>query len=180
MAYLPLPGVFYRLLLRMLRGSQPTIRPVVSDCGGTASPMPNGETRSYACRGSTQRRSHLGQSGGLMPQLLCRLIQRLPKRQFACLRRLADHPSAAKSIPKDARAADDRRMLRPLPREVNPHTGSAAKCDRSICSYPAACSRLSGTCSAFVLSACSEGVKAAKPTGSEDQAHLDSAIEIPT
>lgn len=41
-----------------------------------------------------------------MPPLLCQLLQSLPKLLFACLRRLADHPSAAKSI-RGCSAPDD-------------------------------------------------------------------------
>lgn len=69
--YPVLPGAFYRLGFRVLRGSRPTTRLMVSDCRGSAGHGLRGKRSlpdTYARRGSNDSRSLKGLSGGVMPR----------------------------------------------------------------------------------------------------------------
>lgn len=113
------PVLVYRLSIRMLRGIQPTIRlSGVSNFGIKTTSLPAGYPWAVqACRGSTARRSQFGLSGGVIPRSSA-VAPKPSEALIRCLRRLANRPSATKSI-RGCSASDDRPTVPPLFPNVN-------------------------------------------------------------
>lgn len=141
----------------MLRGVQPTIRPVVSDFWGSASHGLSGGAYAYpgtyACRGSSDVWSLKGLSGGVMLRSYVRCDIVSSEAQIA-------QPAASRRPPVGGEAIE-RRPASLTPRDCAPESATSTVNSRLQKNVIAERFRerghaqlLSGACSVFVLSAC--------------------------